>query len=199
MNTRFLASMIFCACLAAVAGSNAFAQGQHPVGPPPGGAPPGRVPPAGPPSGGFPTGDQPPNGPPRHGGGHGDPSRPRADAQQNGNGAHSSVQFGPVGRWWDDKSVMQSVGLAREQQRKMDTIFNANKPAILSTYKTFLSEQAKLNALNKDPKVNQTQLFSAIDSVNQARAALQKATAQMLLQIRQEMKPDQIEKLEKIP
>ena len=108
------------------------------------------------------------------------------------------MQLGPVGRWWDDKSVTQSIGLQRAQQQKMDSIFNANKPAILSTYKTFLSEQAKLNALNKNPNVDQTQLFNAIDSVNQARAALQKATAQMLLQIRQEMKPDQIEKLEKL-
>lgn len=113
--------------------------------------------------------------------------------------AHSNVQFGPVGRWWDDRTVVQSIGLRREQQRQMDTIFNANKPAILSSYKTYLGEQAKLKALNKSPKVDQARLFSAIDDVNQARAALQKATAQMLLQIRQQMSSEQIEKLEKLP
>jgi Spy/CpxP family protein refolding chaperone len=196
MKARFLAIMIVCACLAAAAGFSAFAQGQHPGGPPPGGAPPGGVPP-----GGFPTSGQPPSGPPPNGsgpGGHAAPSRSANDSHRSSNANHSSIQFGPVGRWWDNRSVVQSVGIQREQQRKMDSIFDANKSAILASYKTFLSEQAKLNALNKNPNVDQTQLFTAIDSVNQARAALQKATAQMLLQIRQEMKPDQIEKLEKL-
>ena len=80
----------------------------------------------------------------------------------------------------------------------MDSIFNANKPAILASYKTFLSEQAKLDALNKDPKVDKANLFTAIDAVSQARASLQKATSQMLLQIRNEMEPGQITKLEKL-
>jgi Spy/CpxP family protein refolding chaperone len=109
------------------------------------------------------------------------------------------VQFGPVGRWWDDKTVVQSIGLQKEQQMKMDAIFNASKPAILSSYKAFLSEKSKLETISKDKQVDQARLFSAIDAVSQARASLQKATSQMLLQIRQEMKPDQIEKLEKLP
>jgi Spy/CpxP family protein refolding chaperone len=103
-----------------------------------------------------------------------------------------------VGRWWDDKSVVQTIGLRKEQQQRMDTIFNANKPAILSSYKSFLSEQAKLDALNKDPQVDKGRLFAAIDAVSQARASLQKATSQMLLQIRQEMDPGQVTKLEKL-
>jgi Spy/CpxP family protein refolding chaperone len=80
----------------------------------------------------------------------------------------------------------------------MDVIFNANKPAILEAYKTFLSEQSKLNAINKNPQADQASTFAAIDAVNNARASLQKATAQMLLQIRKEMDPGQIAKLEKI-
>jgi len=118
-------------------------------------------------------------------------------------GARATVrppgQFGPVGRWWDDKSVMQAIGITREQQRKMDTIFDANKPAILESYKAFLKEQSKLESINKDPHADQATTFAAIDSVNNARATLQKATAQMLLQIRHEMKSEQIDKLEKLP
>lgn len=80
----------------------------------------------------------------------------------------------------------------------MDSIFDANKPAILAAYKTFLNDQSKLDALNKDSSVDQSPLFAAIDAVSQARAALQKSTSQMLLQIRQEMNTDQINKLEKL-
>jgi Spy/CpxP family protein refolding chaperone len=111
---------------------------------------------------------------------------------------HGSVQIGPVGRWWDDKTVVQAIGLGKVQQRQMDATFSANKPAILNSYKTFLSEQAKLNALSKDPNADKEKLFAAIDAVNQARAALQKATTQMQLQIRQQMNPDQVQKLEKL-
>jgi hypothetical protein len=40
--------------------------------------------------------------------------------------------------------------------------------------------------------------LSAIDAASQARASLQKANAQMLLDIRRELDPDQIDKLEKL-
>jgi Spy/CpxP family protein refolding chaperone len=112
---------------------------------------------------------------------------------------HSPTQFGPAGRWWDDKNVTQTIGITRDQQRRMDSIFDANKPSILESYKTFLKQQSRLEAINKDPHADQATTFAAIDAVNNARAALQKATAQMLLQIRHEMSADQIEKLEKLP
>jgi len=80
----------------------------------------------------------------------------------------------------------------------MDAIFDSNKPAILDTYKGFLKAQTNLAAVNKDPQASKETLFSAIDAVNQARASLQKATSAMLLQIRKEMDPDQVNKLESI-
>ncbi len=80
----------------------------------------------------------------------------------------------------------------------MDSIFDASRPAIVNNYKTLMAEQAKLDALNKQPQANSTELFATIDAVNQARASLQKATAEMLLQIRSSMDPDQIQKLQKI-
>ena len=81
----------------------------------------------------------------------------------------------------------------------MDAIFNANKPAIVDSYKAYMREKAKLDALSKNDSVDKSTVFAAIDSVNQARGNLQKATAQMLLEIRQQMEPQQIEKLEKLP
>jgi len=101
-----------------------------------------------------------------------------------------------VGRWWDDKSVVRTVGISHEQQKKMDTIFDAHKGTIIATYKTYLSEKAKLDALSKQTNVDQAKLFAAIDSVSQAKAALQKANTQMLLEIREQMQPGQITKLE---
>lgn len=121
---------------------------------------------------------------------HGKPKTPVTPSQKN------ALQFGPVGRWWDDHSVIQAIGLRREQQRRMDAIFDRNKPAILDSYKVFLKAQSDLTAANKDPQTTKDRVFAAIDEVNQARASLQKATSSMLLQIKQEMDTDQINKLE---
>ena len=78
----------------------------------------------------------------------GGPREPRHSEQRKGRAAtaprRNALQFGPVGRWWDDQSVVQSIGLRREQQKRMDAIFDANKPAILDNYKVFLKAQAIL-------------------------------------------------------
>jgi Spy/CpxP family protein refolding chaperone len=184
MTSHLLSKLLLAACL--MAGATVSAAGQRP-GPPPGG-PPAGPPPAGPPSGGPPAG---PHGP----GGSG-------NAPSGSGGSSSSTrpaqQFGPVGRWWDDRTVVQTIGISHDQQKKMDSIFHANKGAILATYKTFLSEKAKLDAMSKQSNVDQAKMFAQIDAVSQARAALQKANTQMLLQIRQQMEPEQIVKLEKL-
>ena len=144
-----------------------------------------------------------PGGGPGGPGGQGGPREPRHSEHSKGrpaaNAPRNGLQFGPVGRWWDDRSVVQAIGLRREQQKRMDAIFDQHKPAILDSYKAFLKAQSDLTTANKAPEANKDRLFTAIDAVNQARASLQKATSAMLLQIRQEMDPDQVNKLENIP
>ncbi len=186
MSTRALRILCCLLCLALMPSVKSLAQegGDHDRDRP--GAPGGP---------GGPGGLNGPNGP-------GGPREPRHSEHEKGRSAmappRNALQFGPVGRWWDDRSVIQAIGLRREQQRRMDAIFDRNKPAILDSYKGFLKAQSDLTAVNKDPQPDKNRLFSAIDAVNQARAALQKATSAMLLQIKQEMDPDQINKLEQI-
>jgi len=189
-STKTLRILLFCICLAVVPCARSLAQGgegggdrDHPSGPGGPGSPGGIGNPAGP----------------------GGPGAPRelhhpGSAHNKVSGQpRNALQFGPAGRWWDDKTVVQAIGLRREQQRKMDTVFDANKPAILDSYKTFLKAQANLTAVNKDPQADKAKVFAAIDAVNEARSSLQKATSAMLLQIRQEMDPTQITKLENVP
>lgn len=184
-----MSSRLFCTLLLsllALARSGA-AQGKSGGGPPPGG--PGV-------GGHGPGGSMGPGGP---GGPSAPGSSPTSTSGMGGPGSSAAVpHFGPVGRWWDDKSVVRAVGLSKEQQRSMDSVFDANKQAILSTYKTFLAEQTKLSALSKQTNANQAQVFAAIDAVNEARAALQKANTQMLLQIRKQMDAEQIARLQKM-
>jgi len=187
-SAKTLRILLCCICIALVPCARSLAQGGE-------GGGGDRDRPGGP---GSPGGIGNPAGP----GGPGAPkelNHPRSTHDKVGLQPHNTLQFGPVGRWWDDKTVVQAIGLRREQQRRMDTIFDANKPVILDSYKTFLKAQANLTAVNKDPQADKAKVFAAIDAVNEARGSLQKATSAMLLQIRQEMDPTQITKLENVP
>lgn len=107
------------------------------------------------------------------------------------------LQLGPPGRWWDNKSFSSTIGLRHDQQKNMDRIFDANKPAILETYRTLQQQEAKLETISKQSQPDKAQLFAAIDAVNQARSSLEKVNTQMLLQIRQEMDAEQLSRMEK--
>ncbi|MDR3792929.1 MAG: hypothetical protein P4L03_06070 [Terracidiphilus sp.] len=197
MNTRSFGIIRFAAALLLALGPLCFAQSRGSGGPPPpGGAWPG----GGPPPAMNPAAQQRPMNPSAQQPHPGQMRRPDMDAHpaQQNPAVKSGVQFGPVGRWWDDRSVVRTVGITEDQKHRMDSIFNANKPAILASYQAYLKEQSKLTALSRNPQADQATTFAAIDAVNQARAALQKATAQTYMQIRQQMNPDQIQKLEKI-
>lgn len=163
------------------------AQGRGPGGGRPGG-------------GGMPGGGRPGFGGPGMGHDGGRNNGPAVGIQRNdnANGSQGSTRLGPSGRWWDNSGVARSVGLRRDQQKRMDSIFNSSKPALIQTYQTLQREEAKLASISKQAHPDKTELFAAIDSVNQARASLEKVTTQMLLQIRQEMDSEQIGRMESL-
>jgi Spy/CpxP family protein refolding chaperone len=184
MKHRWL-QLVFLGWLSALGVAVALGQGPGSNHPP--GGPPGNHGPGGPPG---PGGGPPPNG--------ASANTPNS-ALRGSVTTRSGLKLGPPGRWWDDKTVSAMVNLRKDQQKSMDAIFNANKPAIIATYKTFEKEQANLNSVSGTAQVDKSQMFAAIDRVNQARAALEKANTEMLLQIRNQLDPAQIAKLESIP
>jgi outer membrane murein-binding lipoprotein Lpp len=195
MNDR-TARWVRFACLLMVVGVAARAYGQAPGGGgghPPMGQAPGRPP-------GMPGG---PGGTPP-GGGASNAMGGNAGANVGGTTRSASVtaggvKLGPTGRWWDERSMIQTMGINRDQQRRMDAIFNANKSSIVESYKVLQTQNAKVDALSKDSNVDKNQLFAAIDAANQARAELQKATTQMLLEIRGQLSKEQVTRLESLP
>jgi Spy/CpxP family protein refolding chaperone len=171
--------------LSLVTHSPLWAQGPRGGGPPPGGPGAPNMPPLGG-SGGRPGGgpnDQhfpPPNGP--------------------GDGVQSTMrgglQLGPPGRWWDNKNFAKSLGLSGDQKKRMDAIFGENKGTLLSLYQSLEAEEAGLGRLTTGTHLNEEQIFRQIDKVTEARAALEKANAHMLLEIRKQMTDEQAEKLD---
>jgi Spy/CpxP family protein refolding chaperone len=108
----------------------------------------------------------------------------------------SGPQLGLSGRWWDDGKTVKKIGLRNDQQRRMDDIFEANKPALVNLFTNLQTEEAKLVSLPAGDLQDETKVFAAIDRVSQARADLEKENAHILMQIRQQMDPTQLAALD---
>jgi len=105
---------------------------------------------------------------------------------------HGGLQLGPPGRFWDDSRFAKAIGLRKEQQKKMDAVFNANKAVLYESYKALKNEEKQLAKITRERPLEESRVFAGIDAVVQARGRLEKANAHMLLLIRQLMEPEQI-------
>jgi Spy/CpxP family protein refolding chaperone len=106
------------------------------------------------------------------------------------------LQLGLSGRWWDDHGTARKLSLNNDQQRRMDTIFEANKPTLVNLYTNLQHEELNLANLSHADLQDETKVFSAIDRVSHARSDLQKEYAHTFLQIRQQLSPQQLESLD---
>ncbi len=110
--------------------------------------------------------------------------------------ARVGLQFGPPGRWWDDRGFARNLKLRPDQQTRMDGIFEQNRGALLYRFGNLQQAETQLDQLSNTPAPDEAALFVQIDRVAQARAELEKANTHMLLQLRKEMDPDQIKRLQ---
>lgn len=109
---------------------------------------------------------------------------------------HGSLQVGPPGRWWDDKHFAKQLKLTEDQQRHMDAIFEQNRPMLLKRYESLQQEEQRMEELTHAKTLDEAALFAEIDRIEIARADLGKATLHYQVQLRNELGPDQISKLE---
>lgn len=132
------------------------------------------------------------------GGSNFDSSRPNGP----GNGSNSAgtqrngLQLGPPGRWWDDKHFSRNLKLRTDQQQRMDNVFEQNRPVLLRRLEVLEQEQGRMEGLLHASLLDEGNLYTQIDRIAQARAELEKANTHYLLQIRGEMDPAQIARLE---
>ena len=67
---------------------------------------------------------------------------------------HPGLQLGLGGRWWDDHKVVKKLNLSPSQQQRMDSIFEANKPMLVTLYSNLLREQTRLASI--PPAISRT-------------------------------------------
>ncbi|WP_047490629.1 hypothetical protein [Terriglobus sp. TAA 43] len=121
---------------------------------------------------------------------------PHGDGSGGGMRGGNSHGNGVAGRWWDNKGVAKSLGLNGDQQKRMDQVFSQNRDTLQQRYDAFVKQQSKLDALKRSNNASENDLFTEIQRTAQARAELEQAYTHMQLQIRGELTPDQINKLE---
>ena len=109
---------------------------------------------------------------------------------------HTGLQLGLGGRWWDDHATAKTLSLRPEQQQRMDSIFQANRATLVTLYSNLQREQVRLAAIPPGNAPDESKVFAAIDRVAQARTELEKENVHMLLQIRQQLDPAQLQSLD---
>ncbi|MDE1154983.1 MAG: hypothetical protein PW735_04535 [Acidobacteriaceae bacterium] len=175
------------ACVLVLCGVSAVASAQHGGGPPSGGSGPGAMRPG---MGGMMT-DGRTDG--IQGGGAAGGSRgfTRGDLS-----TRPGMQLGLSGRWWDDQSVSRSLNLSGDQQKRMDSIFEANKTQLYAAYSNLQREEHKLSSMTSTDRKDETKVFASIDRVAQARAELEKRSVRIQMQLRHELDQDQLHRLD---
>jgi Spy/CpxP family protein refolding chaperone len=116
--------------------------------------------------------------------------------QPSGAPMRGGLQLGPPLRWWDDKHYAKNLHLRPDQKKRMDDLFDENRANLVNRYETLQQEESKMEVLSHAQTLDESALFAQIDRVAQARADLEKATTHVMLQVRKEMDPDQITRLD---
>ena len=176
---RLMFALLFSAATAAGAAAQGPGGAHGPGGP--GGHGPG-FPGAGGGPGGNPNGG--PGGAPTSGG--------------NIPGSRGALQRGPAGRWWDNTGYAHNVGLTGDQQRRMDGVFAENRSALVGGLDNLRKAETRLSAVYATDHPSESAVNAEIQNVAQARADLEKASSHMVLEIRNEMTQEQLNKLDKL-
>jgi Spy/CpxP family protein refolding chaperone len=130
----------------------------------------------------------------------------RAQAQHHGGGG-SGGGFGGMGGghngmggsregMGDRGKTIKHLSLRPEQKERMDEIFNANKGSLLNTFANLQREETRLGTMTPQDLQDETKVFAAIDRVTQARAGLEKESAHIQMQLRQQLTPAQVSMLD---
>ena len=102
-----------------------------------------------------------------------------------------AFHLGPRGRWWNNPEFVQKLNLTGDQQKKMETVFEQSRPALMDLSGSVRKEEMAMGPLLSADPPDETRILAQIDRVAQARAELEKANARMLLGLRRVLTPEQ--------
>jgi protein CpxP len=105
------------------------------------------------------------------------------------------MPHGPGGKWWDNPDMVRRLEITPDQQKKMDDIFQQNRPRLIDLQAALEKEEVMMEGLMKAPQLDDSKILPAIDRIAQARAELEKTDARMMIAMRHVLTPEQWQKL----
>lgn len=103
---------------------------------------------------------------------------------------------GSYGTWWKSPEVTQQLSLTDDQQQKIDRTFQDYRLKLIDLHAELEKQEALLQPLVDADHPDEAKVMAQVDKVAQARAALEKSNAAMMLAIRRVLTPDQWKKLQ---
>jgi Spy/CpxP family protein refolding chaperone len=101
----------------------------------------------------------------------------------------------PDGKWWKRPRLAQEISLTPDQQQQIEKIFVRSRTKLIDLRADLEKKQLGLQELMEDRGADRRDVEKKIESVENARAELQKARALMILDMKQVLKPEQWERL----
>ena len=101
----------------------------------------------------------------------------------------------PEGKWWKNPGVTAELGLTPEQSTEIEKVFVRSRPKLIDLKADLEKKQLDLQVAMEDTTADRGAVEKKIESVENARAALQKTRAIMILDMKQILKPAQWERL----
>ena len=101
----------------------------------------------------------------------------------------------PDGKWWKRPRLAAEIGLSPDQVREIEKIFVRSRTKLIDLRGELEKRQLALQESMEDQTAERKTVEKQIESVENARAELQKARALMVLDMKQVLRPQQWERL----
>jgi Spy/CpxP family protein refolding chaperone len=101
----------------------------------------------------------------------------------------------PDGKWWKNPRVTAELGVTREQTDEIEKVFVRSRSKLIDLRADLEKRQLDLQTAMDDKAADRAAVEKKIEAVENARAALQKTRALMILDMKQVLKPEQWERL----
>jgi len=110
----------------------------------------------------------------------------------------SALQVAP-GTWWNNADTATRLNLTKDQQKKMDDIFQQFRLTLIDLNAALSKEELIMDPLIAVERLDEVKILAQIDRIAQARSELEKANSRMLLAIRQSLTMEQWTKIQSSP
>jgi Spy/CpxP family protein refolding chaperone len=111
-------------------------------------------------------------------------------------GGGMGMHHGLMGKWWKNSELVQQLGINDTQVQQIEKSFQDHRLQLIDLHAALEKQEALLEPMIEADRPDEAQVISQIDKIAQARAALEKSNAQMMLGIRRVLTPDQWKKLQ---